>query len=187
MSPQRDSAVVSPQTWRALVASGHRFGPPRAPLTIVEFGDFECPVCGTFENTLRRVEKANPNQIAVIFHHWPLAYHRLAYPAAKAAECAAQQGKFQAYHDLLYEHQDSLGLISFDAFAGRAEVPDLATFKACNDDSRPVKRIDADIAAALQVGGQGTPTVIVNGVRLASIPDSAALALRLRRAAASGR
>ena len=182
-----DSTVLSSAEWRSLMSGGHRTGASHARLTIVEFGDFECPVCGTFERTLHQLLRAYPTEVAIVFHHWPLAYHRLAYPAARAAECAGQQGRFQPYHDLLYARQDSLGLISFAEFAGRAHVPDLPRFTRCNSSSALVPVIEADVAEALRLGGPGTPTVIVNGVRLGGVPDSAELASRLARAVSGDR
>jgi hypothetical protein len=92
-APRPVSAAVG--NWADLEQAGHRIGPASAKLTIVEFGDFECPACGEFEHTLQQVRRAYPKDVAVVFRHWPLPYHKLAYPAARAAECAADQGRFE--------------------------------------------------------------------------------------------
>ncbi len=162
--------------WTQYETGGHRIGPQAAKLTIVEFADFECPVCGQFENrVLPGLRREFPNTISVVFREWPLAQHHLAYPAARAAECAGEQGRFQEYHDLLYAKQDSLGLLSFVDFAIEAGIPDTARFAACNARPGAVSAIDADVAAARRLGGRGTPTLIVNGLLLLGLPDSADL------------
>jgi protein-disulfide isomerase len=93
--------------WGPLVAAGHRIGPSNAVVTILEFGDFECPVCGSYQQTtLAPFLLENATTAALVYRHWPLSYHRFAMPAARASECAARQGAFPAYHHELYAHQD---------------------------------------------------------------------------------
>lgn len=173
-------STILPADFQKLSAAGHRMGPANAHLTILEFGDFECPACGAIEPTLRAMREAHPKDVAVVFRHWPLEYHHLAYPAARAAECAAKQGRFAAYHDLLYSRQDSLGLIPFHSFAIRSGVPDLAAFDTCDAQSGLVPDIQNDIAEAKRIGGRGTPTLIINGAVMDAPPDSAALEDMLR-------
>jgi protein-disulfide isomerase len=171
----RDTSSVAVRNWQALVADGHRIGAEHPRVTILEFGDFECPACRAVEATLHSLRSRYPQTVAVVFRHWPLSYHRFAYPAARAAECASAQGKFVEYHDLLYRLQDSLGLISFDEMAHRVRIPSDRAFKDCVGRSGTVPSIERDVAAALAAGGQFTPTLIVNGHRLATVPDSARL------------
>lgn len=179
---QRDTTPVKVANWAQLAGAGHRIGARKALLTIVEFGDFECPACGAFEKTLMQVRQSHPNDVAVIFRHWPLTYHHNAYPAARAAECAAAAGRFTEFHDILYAHQDSLGIVPFREFARRAGVNDLLKFDTCMLDTAVVPAVERDIAAAKAAGGTGTPTVIVNGLRLVRIPDVATLEADLERA-----
>jgi protein-disulfide isomerase len=175
-APARLSAPEQVKDWRRFGSPGHRIGPSDAPVTIIEFADFECPVCRTFSvGALSAVRVNHPNDVQVIFRHWPLNIHRLAYPAARAAECAGAQGHFAEYADLLYEKQDSLGLKPFDQFASDAGVRNLQAFRACNGAGGPVPAIDVDVAAAHELQATGTPTVIVNGLRYVGAPDSAAL------------
>lgn len=161
--------------WQRFERGGHRMGPSDAKVTILEFGDFECPACGAFASAARKVLPHHKDEVSVVFRHWPLAYHRLAYPAARAAECAGNQGRFAQYHDLLYSKQDSLGLISFAELAERAGVGDMQSFESCTRSSRSVPAIDSGTAAARSLGARGTPTLIVNGVLLSSVPDSTEL------------
>lgn len=169
----RTNRIIS--NWQVYEAGGRRIGPETAPVTIVEFGDFECPACRGFSRTLASVMPQHPRDVALVFRHWPLQYHRFAYPAARASECAADQGKFAEYYQLLYGKQDSLGLISFHALAERARVGDLAVFDKCAASSRSVAAIEAGKEAARQLNAFGTPTLMINGLLLGGVPDSAEL------------
>lgn len=152
------------ENWTELASSGHRIGPPDTPLTIVVFADFECPACGVFANTtFPAFARKYPGAAALVYRHWPLPQHRFAYAAARAAECAAAQGRFDALHEALFARQDEIGLKSFAEFAVRAGVPDLAAFTVCHEQSGKVDAIERDIDAVVALGGTGTPTVIVNG------------------------
>jgi len=173
----RKAATQTPvDDWARYAMSGHRMGPVDAPITIVEFADFECPACGHFTNvTLKQVEASHPGQVAVVFHHWPLTYHRFAYPMARASECAADQGRFREFHDLVYAKQDSLGLKPMEAIAKESRIADVHRFLDCAARGGKLTVIEDDVAAAKLLGGQGTPFVLVNGLAYSSVPDSAAL------------
>jgi protein-disulfide isomerase len=146
-------------------------GPVDAKVVVVEFADFECPVCRTFmSTTMVPFLRDHPDEAALVFRHWPLSYHRFAYPAARASECAAAQGRFVTYHDLLYEYQDSLGLKPFREMAQEAGVLELAQFDECIARTEQVTRIEDDIAEAQTRGGSGTPTIFVNGYRYLGMP-----------------
>ena len=126
-------------------------------------------------HALRGVRERYPDQVAIVFRNWPLPYHQHAYAAARAAECAGRQGRFAELHDNLYLWQDSLGAISYDTLAQRSGVPDLKAFATCAGDSSVVPAIEADILAAQEIGGHGTPTVAINGQLLRAVPDSLGL------------
>lgn len=169
--PPPGTPPVSIQGWTDLVDSGRRIGPEDARIVLVEFGDFECPVCGSYERrTLAPFLDKHHGQAALVFRHWPLDYHRLAYPAARASECAAEQGRFPEFHAVLYQKQDSLGLKSFRSMADESGVPDLERFDTCAGRSGPVERIDRDVEEAKRRGGSGTPTIFVNGYRYFGLP-----------------
>ncbi len=180
---------VSPPTvvgdWDLLSSSGHVLGDRSAPVTILEFADFQCAYCRTFAlGALRAIRSQFGMVVKVVFRHWPLPYHHLAYAAARAAECAASQGRFEAYHDVLFEHQDSLGIISFGDLARRAGIKDSDAFRVCMSDPAQVDVIEKDIAAAKMAGGTGTPTILVSGLLLHQLPDTAHLAELVRQALA---
>lgn len=168
----RAPAASSPPTppvrvddWPEVVSGGHRIGPEDAAVTLVTFSDFECPTCGYLATQeFPRLREKYPGSVALVYRHWPLARHRFAYPAARAAECAAQQGRFEAFHDVVYAQQDFIGVKTFAEMASEADVPDLHLFETCANNTEPVPSIEADIAKAIELGGNGTPTLVVNGL-----------------------
>jgi protein-disulfide isomerase len=150
--------------WEQYIPTGRLVGPRNAPLTLVEFADFQCPACKTLHDQLKAVQAEYPGAFAISYHYVPLPYHEMGYPAARAAECAAEQGRFEQYYDKLYENTHALATVSFSGLAVQAGVPDIKKFDACAAKMDPVKRIDDDQALALgTLQIRGTPTVIVNG------------------------
>ncbi len=168
--PVADRASEVVQNWEDYAEEGRWIGPPEAALVIVEFGDYECPACRALHSTLVRLRASYPQDVAISYRHWPLPYHRSAYPAARAAECAGSQGVFEAYHDALFTEDDWLGEALL-RFAKGAGVPDLDAFEQCIAETDPVPRIERDIAAVAELGAIGTPTLIVNGVMSAGVPS----------------
>jgi protein-disulfide isomerase len=167
-------APIQISNWPRLLDGGHRIGPASAPVTIVVFTDFECPFCRAFvSGTMPAIVKSYPGQVSFAIRHFPLPTHRFAYPAARAAECAANQRSFDAFHETLFLTQDSLGLIPFRELARRVGVPDLDAFERCNAIGGTVPIIEADINLAREIKVNGTPTVIVNGWLVQ--PDSASV------------
>lgn len=159
--------------WEGVISAGRRIGPASAKVTLVEFADFQCPACRRFaEGALRGAMAEFPGQISLVFRHWPLPYHKFAYPAARASECAAVQGGFDQFVTHVYEHQDSLGTTAMRDFAARSGVSDLTQFDKCFSDTIPVARIEADMRAVRKLEGRGTPTLVLNGRLLPTVPDS---------------
>lgn len=161
--------------WRNLLSSGHRIGPEKAALTIVEFGDFECPACGAFAKTVARFRKAHPREFAVVFHHYPLDYHDNAMKFAHASECAAEQSDFELFHDAVYAGQRRLGTSRPLDFAIAAGVADTLKFNSCMSDTTRARPIFQDLETARRIGASGTPTIVVEGKLLRQLVDSALL------------
>lgn len=182
------ATTLDSNEWAELIREGHSIGPSDAPLTVVEFGDFECPSCRWYaHNVLDSLRARYPHAVRVVYRHLPLtAIHRFAYPAARAAECAAEQGRFAMFHDALFAKADSLGLKGFDSFARETGVADLDAFTACNAKSAPVANIERDRQVAAALGISATPTVIVNARRYARPPELAVLEA-MARASVRGR
>jgi protein-disulfide isomerase len=156
--------------WLDLASGGVRVGRPDARITILEFADLECPACRRFQSTLRLVRNRFPDDISVVFVHFPLPQHRFARKAAQAAECADEQGRFAEFIELTFEQQDSLGLKSWASFGREAGVPDSKRFEKCVGRLPSPSRIDTGIALATRIRATGTPTVIVNGWRYYGTP-----------------
>ncbi len=174
-APPRKPVPV--ENWESYAKVGHRIGPENASVTILEFGDFECPACQYFAtHSWAGIHDKYPNDVALIFRHWPLSIHKFSYAAARAAECAGNQGRFEEMHDRLFKKQDSLGLKPFEEFARESGVKDLKAFEACSHAKGPVPAVDTDSGAARSLGGMGTPTIVINGIRyMGGGPDSTKL------------
>lgn len=183
--PGPGSKPVHVSQWRDYAAGGHRIGAESAEVTIIEFAEFECPYCKAFAlGPLRYVRQQFGQSVSLVFRQFPMPYHRFAYPAARAAECAAAQGRFEAFHDAVFAGQDSLGLKSFEEFAAIAGTPDLRAFSACATSAGPLPMVEQDIAAAKALLVRGTPTYIINGEMFVGVPDTASLERQVKAAIA---
>ena len=138
-------------------------GNPKASITLVEFSDFQCPFCKRGADTMAELLKAYPNDVKLIFKHYPLPFHDKAKPASIAALAAGEQGKFWEMHDLLFSNQQSLTEEQFVKFAGDLKL-DVKKFQADLKNPKLAAQIDADMKLAQELGVQGTPGFFVNGV-----------------------
>ena len=155
--------VLEVAAWQKVSEQGPVMGPQNARVKIVEFYDYECPFCRRIQPALDEIREKYPDDVAIIHRHFPLQFHLNAYPAAIAAECADSQDRFEAYHGLLFEKQDSLAHLQWDRLAQAAGVPGLPRFRECVEQAIPSERIetDKDLAQALEI--KSIPTLIVNG------------------------
>ncbi len=141
---------------------GHQMGPDTALVTIVAWGDFQCPFCAKMAPTLAGVQRAFPADVRVVYRHLPMSFHRRAPLAAEAAVAAAAQGKFWAFHDAVYNQFGRLTREDLEDFAEEAGL-DMPAFRAALEDRRYHDAVIAEGAAAEALGVDGTPTVFVNG------------------------
>jgi len=137
-------------------------GPSNAPITIVEFSDFQCPYCRQAQSTVKRIMAEYEGKIKLVFRDFPLRnIHPLAQKAAEAAQCAAEQQKFWPYHDKLFT-STNLQMDELKKFAQELEL-NLAQFTTCLDSGKSAAGIDTDMQAGQQAGVNATPTFFVNG------------------------
>lgn len=143
----------------------HVLGLPDAPVTLVEYGDYQCPFCGRALPIVKSVLHRLGRRVRFAFRHFPLAeMHPQAFRAAEAAEAAGAQGKFWPMHDMLFEHQHALGdadLLSYAEYLGL----DLQRFIAELADGTHEAKIRSDFMSGVRSGVNGTPTFFINGIR----------------------
>jgi len=158
--------------WRVALEKGIRMGSAQARVQLIEFADFECPFCGSLHKTLETVRERYPTQVALIYVHFPLPMHRFAVPAARVAECAGDQGRFEAMYDQLFDGQESFGLRPWSDYATAAGVPDLSEFDSCIKKLDPIPQVEDGKRLGTELDVKGTPTVIVNGWKLGHPPSA---------------
>jgi Na+/H+ antiporter NhaA len=166
----------------------HIRGPEDAPITVVEYGDFECPYCGQAEPVIREL-LAGHGDVRYVWRHLPLSdVHAQAQLAAQAAEAAAEQGAFWEMHDLLFRHQDALQPRDLVRYAGELGL-DVERFRDDLRRNTGAARVMEDVDSADLSGVSGTPTFFINGRRHHGAYDiatlSAAIETARKRAAAS--
>jgi protein-disulfide isomerase len=147
----------------AVAASGPARGRVGAAVTIVEFGDFQCPYCKQAAASMRTILARHPQDVRLVFRNLPLSkIHPNATIAAQAAVCADQQGKFWEMHDAMYEDQNSLAVDGLKQTAARLGL-DAARFASCLTDGSSAQVLGADGQAARDLGLTGTPYFFING------------------------
>lgn len=138
-------------------------GPENAPVTIVEFSDYQCPFCARSEPLINDVLKEYPTQVRLVYKHFPLtAIHPNAMGAAQAAAAAQKQGKFWQMHELLFANQRALQPEQLKSYAQQVGL-DVAKFEADMASPEVKSAIQEDMQLAQKVGIRGTPTIFVNG------------------------
>ena len=162
---------------------GQVLGRETAPVAIVVFADFQCPFCARAQPAIDSVLGRYPDSVKVLYRHLPLeTIHPHAWTAALAAECAADQGRFGAYHDLLYRLQDSIGLVDWADFASRANVANLKEFRTCLKDERKTQAIERDVLTARRLDLRGTPAFIIGDELVEGLPPKGWIEARVGQA-----
>lgn len=144
----------------------HRSGPEDAPVTLVEYGDYECPSCGMAFPIVHRVRRDLGSRLRFVFRNFPLTeVHPHARHAAELAEAAGAQGRFWEMHDELFEHQSALDDRHLLQYAKTLAL-DVERVTRELETGTHLDRIQSDIASGIHSGVNGTPTFFVNGQRL---------------------
>jgi protein-disulfide isomerase len=137
-------------------------GNPRAPVTVVEFSDFQCPFCVRSRPTVNKVRETYGDKVRWVFRHFPLDFHAQAEKAGEAAACAGEQGRFWEMHDLLWANAAKLKVPDLKAHAASLGL-DTAKFDQCLDSGKDAALVHADQEAGQSYGVSGTPAFFING------------------------
>ena len=163
--------LTQPRLASEVTEQDHALGPATAPITLLEFGDYECPDCGNAYPVIKRLIAEMGPRLRFVFRNFPLSnVHPHASVAAQAAEAAAAQGKFWEMHDLLYEHQRELADIEMAKFALRIGL-EIYRFEADLASERFSRRVTSDYESGVKSGVTGTPTFFINEVRYVGEKD----------------
>lgn len=153
--------MEAPRT--TIASAGHPWtGGKDAPVTVVEFSDFQCPYCRAAEPTVKAVRDKYGDKVKFVYMDFPLGMHAHAMEAANAAQCASDQNKFWQYHDALFADQSKLDAVSLKATAAKAGL-DTKQFDTCFDSQKKLPSIRAEQAEGSAAGVSATPTFFVNG------------------------
>jgi protein-disulfide isomerase len=158
----------------------HIQGLDTAPVTLVEYGDYECPYCGDAYPIIKEVQKNLGNKLRFIFRNFPITQiHPHAQHAAEAAEAAAAQNKFWEMHDYLYEHQQALDDNHLEKYASKLGL-DITKFNHDMASHAYAQRVREDFLSGVRSGVNGTPTFYINGIRYNGSGDLETLLKTLR-------
>jgi len=165
----------------------HIQGPASAAVTLVQYGDYECPYCGEAYPIVKDVQAQMSGRLRFVFRNFPISTsHPHAEQAAEAAEAAAGQGRFWEMHDALYENQRRLRHQDLRSYAERLEL-DVERFARELAEHVHAPRVHDDFMSGVRSGVNGTPTFYINGVRHDDSYETEVLLDALERAAAVGR
>lgn len=160
------SIQLTPPRVQVSTAGGYESGPKDAPITLVEFSDFQCPFCGRSQSTVAQVLAKYEGKVHHVFMDFPLtAIHAMAEPAALAGRCANEQGKFWEYHKVLFERQKDLSADNLKKWAGELGL-DQAKFDECVASNKYKEAIQQSIDVGQKAGVSGTPGFFVNGIMI---------------------
>lgn len=179
---QEQRTRTQEQTWRREVLAGARFrllieppranigtgdrdpsrGPAEAPVTVVEFSDYQCPFCSRVQSSLHRLKQTYGSKLRFVFKQLPLDMHQHARFASEAALCAGQQGKYWEMHDWLFANQQKIAPDAIRAAAPELKL-DPAAFAVCLETKTFAGKVEEDLRLAGSLGITGTPAFLVNG------------------------
>ena len=149
-----------------VAAVGPKKGPDGAPVTIVEFSDFECPFCSRVNPAVAKVLETYGDKVQIVFRQFPLDIHRNARKAGEASLCADEQGKFWQMHDAMFGDQKRLEVDGLKSIAAEIADLDSEAFAACLDSGRHAETVERDLREGAKAGVASTPTFFINGRHL---------------------
>lgn len=169
-----DAGTVPTGAVPAVTKDDHVRGDENAPVTIIEYSDFECPFCGQFHPTVEQIMKDYPGKVRWVFRHFPLSFHPNAQPSANASECAAEQGKFWEFADQMFANQDSLGDEFYKKVAGDLKL-NMNQFNTCLTSQKFKDKVAQVAQDGASAGVSGTPGSFVIGKNGSATPIRGAL------------
>lgn len=169
-APQQANDPAAPAPVRRVEVSiedSPALGPANAPVTIVEFSDYECPYCARWhQQVYKRLMKEYEGKIRFVYRDFPLDnIHPNAAPAAIAAHCAGEQDAYFSFHDALLSYQYGLGREAYLSYATELGL-DAKAFQTCLDEKRYADKVEADMRYGYSIGVSSTPTFFVNGIAI---------------------
>lgn len=166
VNPGNEGTANIPDILKNIADDDPILGNPSAPVTMVEFSDFQCPFCKRmWATTLPQIKEkyVKTGKVKFVYRDFPISsIHEHAQKAAEAAQCAHEQGKFWEYHDMLFENQSALGVANFKKWARELGL-DGASFDQCLESDKYKAEVEKDLADGTLLGVQGTPGTFVNG------------------------
>lgn len=155
-------------TVRVSVEEDPTLGDPNAPVTLIEFGDFECPFCGRFAMDTKPLlieNEIKQGKLRLVWKDFPLSIHTRAQKAHEAARCAQEQGKFWEYHDILFQNLRNLKISDLEDYASRLNL-DRNSFDVCLKSEKYTALVQKGVEEGIRAGVRGTPAFLVNGTLL---------------------
>ncbi|MEI9941424.1 MAG: thioredoxin domain-containing protein [Pseudomonadota bacterium] len=162
-------------------SKGPAFGPADAKVTVVEFSDFQCPYCSRAATAVDQIKEKYGTRVRFVFRQFPLPMHENARGAAEAALAANAQGKFWEFHDKMFQNQGKLTRDGLEGFAKEAGL-DVPAFKKALDNKTFAADVDSDLKLGESVAVNGTPTMFINGARVANPTSFEAISAQIEGA-----
>jgi protein-disulfide isomerase len=157
--------LIEPPRFNVSTDDDPSIGPKDAPITIIEFTDYQCPFCGRARDAINQILKEYEGKVHYVLRDFPLSFHKDAQKAHEAAECANDQDKYWDYNKILFNNQRSLKVEELKSYAKRIKL-DLAKFDKCLDSDKYKDEVQADLRDGQNNGVTGTPSFFINGRNL---------------------
>ena len=163
-APSQQAPTQQPRRYNVSTDDNPSIGPANAPVTIIEFSDYQCPYCRRWANQVeKQILQHYGDKVRIVYRDFPLTkLHPYAFSAAEAADCAGEQGKYWEYHDALFQQKHGLGEEAYKKYAQDLGL-DMDKFNQCMKEHRYKDEVQNDLNYALKIGVKSTPTFFING------------------------
>lgn len=173
---------LSDSSWQHVLAASRLHGSDTAPAQLVAFIDVECPFCRRAHLTVDSIVTESRGAVALRVVHFPLSQHRFAAPGALALECARTEDRLYEMLSVIFERQDSLGLLPWEEYAKRSGMTSVSAFRDCmRNQSGLSAGVDSGLAVGREIGVRGTPAFVLNGIHFVRPPTARELRTAVRR------